>query len=242
MTLKNFIVKKLYENGDLSLVSLVDMFYEECPDKIERKRGYYISKGNEKTEKELKQQVLNEFSRERHRLSQLSLINYDKISIKITDIGKKFYTDNFNDTLIDDEFINECSDEYISDDDVSDIIISGEKGGFVYLLKSDIYPDTYKIGKTKNINQRIGDLIKDHRYGIFGLREIMRIECDDYSIIERVLHKFFEDYRLCKKNDIKVDTELFKGNESIEIEFELFADFLIKNPRYKNSCKLVKNS
>jgi hypothetical protein len=37
----------------------------------------------------------------------------------------------------------------------------------------------------------------------------VRIECEDYSIIERVLHKFFEDFRLCKKNEIKVDTELF---------------------------------
>jgi hypothetical protein len=68
----------------------------------------------------------------------------------------------------------------------------------------------------------------------------MRIECEDYSIIERVLHKFFEDFRLCKKNEIKVDTELFINIPTIELEFELFAEMLSKNPRY-GKCKLIKN-
>ena len=113
--------------------------------------------------------------------------------------------------------------------------------GIVYLLKSKSFNDTYKVGKTKNITQRLSELAKDHRYGVFNLEEVMRIECEDYSIIERVLHKFFEDFRLCKKNEIKVDTELFINIPTIELEFELFAEMLSKNPRY-GKCKLIKNN
>jgi hypothetical protein len=62
----------------------------------------------------------------------------------------------------------------------------------------------------------------------------MILKCANISIVEKVLHKFFEDYRLCKKNNLGVDTELFKGLDTIEIEFDLFAEFLQKNPRYDN--------
>jgi dGTP triphosphohydrolase len=131
----------------------------------------------------------------------------------------------------------------VVDIEISDIIGFEEENidttGIVYLLKSRSFDDTYKVGKTKNITQRLSELSKDHRYGVFDLVEVMRIECENYSIIERVLHKFFEDFRLCKKNEIKVDTELFRGVSTIELEFELFAEFLSKNPRYGN-CKLVK--
>ena len=67
----------------------------------------------------------------------------------------------------------------------------------------------------------------------------MYIICSDYAIIERVFHKFFENYRLFKGNGLLRDTELFKDLDSIEIEFELFANFLQANPRYKN-IQLIK--
>lgn len=241
MTKKDFIIKALFLNDTLTTSGIVDRYYDECGDKVDEKRVSYISRGNEKTEKDLRQQIYAEMGAtiisiptlvETSKSKEKGILN----SHTITELGRKYYLDGVEECVVD----IEISD--ISGSEVCEVGIEEENidtTGIVYLLKSRSFDDTYKVGKTKNIAQRLSELSKDHRYGVFDLVEVMRIECEDYSIIERVLHKFFEDFRLCKKNEIKVDTELFRGVSTIELEFELFAEFLSKNPRYGN-CKLVK--
>jgi hypothetical protein len=234
MTKKDFIIKSLFLNGTLSTSEIVDKFYDECTEKVDEKRVYYIAKGSEKTEKELRQQIYAEMGRAIISIPTLVETSKEKGSLNkhnITELGKKFYLENNK------EEEEENIDTVVENIDIEENV---NTFGIVYLLKSKSFNDTYKVGKTKNITQRLSELSKDHRYGVFNLSEIMRIECEDYSIIERVLHKFFEDFRLCKKNEIKVDTELFINIPTIELEFELFAEMLSKNPRY-GKCKLIKN-
>lgn len=233
MTKKDFIVKSLFINGKLSTSEIVDKFYDEFNDKVDAKRVYYIAKGSEKTEKELRQQIYAEFGNK-----IISIPNFVETSKEkgilnkhcLTESGKKYYLEKNKE---EEESIDVVVIENVEEENIDTF-------GIVYLLKSKSFNDTYKVGKTKNITQRLSELSKDHRYGVFDLVEVMRIECEDYSIIERVLHKFFEDFRLCKKNEIKVDTELFINIPTIELEFELFAEMLSKNPRY-GKCKLIKN-
>jgi len=232
MTKKDFIIKSLFLNGTLSTSEIVDKFYDECTEKVDEKRVYYISKGSEKTEKELRQQIYAEMGRAIIAIPTLVETSKEKGSLNkhnITELGKKFYLESNKEE-------EENIDVVVENIDIEENV---NTFGIVYLLKSKSFNDTYKVGKTKNITQRLSELSKDHRYGVFNLEEIMRIECEDYSIIERVLHKFFEDFRLCKKNEIKVDTELFINIPTIELEFELFAEMLSKNPRY-GKCKLIK--
>jgi dGTP triphosphohydrolase len=233
MIKKDFIIKSLFLNGTLSTSEIVDKFYDDFSFKVDEKRVYYISKGIEKTEKELRQQIYAEFGQNICANPTLIETSKERGSLNkhnITELGKKYYLESKKD---EEEDVEVVSIENIEEEDVDTF-------GIVYLLKSKSFEDTYKVGKTKNITQRLSELSKDHRYGVFNLTEIMRIECEDYSIIERVLHKFFEDFRLCKKNEIKVDTELFRGIPTIEIEFELFSEMLSKNPRY-GKCKLIKS-
>jgi hypothetical protein len=234
MTRKDFILKSLFLNGTLSTSEIVDKFYDECTEKVDEKRVYYISKGSEKTEKELRQQIYAEIGRYIGGFKHINPILVETSKEKgvlnkhsITEAGKKYYLEEEEENI----------DVVIENIDIEENV---DTFGIVYLLKSKSFNDTYKVGKTKNITQRLSELSKDHRYGVFNLEEIMRIECEDYSIIERVLHKFFEDFRLCKKNEIKVDTELFINIPTIELEFELFAEMLSKNPRY-GKCKLINN-
>jgi hypothetical protein len=233
MIKKDFIIKSLFLNGSLSTSEIVDKFYDECSEKVDSKRVYYISKNSEKTEKELRKQIYGELGS--IILTIPNLVETSKLKgvlnkHNITEAGKKYYLEKNKE---EEEETAEVVSENIEEEENIDTF------GIVYLLKSKSFNDTYKVGKTKNITQRLSELSKDHRYGVFDLVEIMRIECEDYSIIERVLHKFFEDFRLCKKNEIKVDTELFINIPTIELEFELFAEMLSKNPRY-GKCKLIK--
>lgn len=232
MTRKDFIVKSLFINGTLSTSEIVDKFYEEFSDKVDAKRVYYIAKGSEKTEKELRQQIYAELGSVIIAIPNFVETSKEKGTLNkhsLTEKGKKYYLENNKE---EEESLDAVVVENIEEENVDTF-------GIVYLLKSKSFNDTYKVGKTKNITQRLSELSKDHRYGVFNLEEVMRIECEDYSIIERVLHKFFEDFRLCKKNEIKVDTELFINIPTIELEFELFAEMLSKNPRY-GKCKLIK--
>ena len=237
MTLKEFVLKSLYDN-EMTSQSLLNLYYEECEEQIEIKRKNYLIKGKEITESDLKIQIRVEL------VSQMNTSRYNKdcqtffIINKIdkpwkytlSETGKKFYENNYLD--IEDDVTIENSEE--------EIIENINDTGIVYLLKSQKFENTYKIGITTNtIEQRLDSLKRDNRYGVFSLKPIMYIICNDYDIIEKVFHKFFENYRLCKKNDIGVDTELFKNIDSIEEEFELFANFLISNPRFKN-VKLIK--
>ena len=237
MTRKDFIVKSLFLNGALSTSEIVDKFYDELSETVNSKRVYYITKGNEKTEKELRQQIYAEIGSTIISIPNLVETSKEKGTLNkhnITESGKKYYLEKNKEV---DENIDVVDIEYINDIEEENV----DTFGIVYLLKSKSFNDTYKVGKTKNITQRLSELSKDHRYGLFNLEEVMRIECENYSIIERVLHKFFEDFRLCKKNEIKVDTELFINIPTIELEFELFAEMLSKNPRY-GRCELIKYS
>jgi hypothetical protein len=234
MTKLEFILKTLYSKT-LKTSDLTDVYYDECSDEVESKRRYYISKNIEKTEKELRTQLTAELSSNLNRVSNKNLFVKLPDGYTLSEEGKKYYVDNFtSDNQEDDDF--EAVEVEITEDDIKEQF---NKRGIIYLLKSKNFEGVYKIGKTIDMNKRMIDLKKDHRYGVFDLFPLMYIDCQDYSIIERVFHKFFEDFRLCKKNDIKVDTELFRNIESIEQEFELFAEFLSKNPRFKG-VKLVK--
>jgi dGTP triphosphohydrolase len=232
MTRKDFIVKSLFINDTLSTSEIVDKFYEEFSNTIDEKRVYYIAKGSEKTEKELRQQIYAEIGSVIVAIPNFVETSKEKGTLNkhsLTETGKKYYLEKNKE---EEESIDVVVIENVEEENIDTF-------GIVYLLKSKSFNDTYKVGKTKNITQRLSELSKDHRYGVFNLEEVMRIECEDYSIIERVLHKFFEDFRLCKKNEIKVDTELFINIPTIELEFELFAEMLSKNPRY-GKCKLIK--
>ena len=233
MTRKDFIVKSLFLNGTLSTSEIVDKFYDDFSEKVDEKRVYYISKGSEKTEKELRQQIYSEIGRYITAIPNFVETSKEKGTLNkhsLTEAGKKYYLEKNKE---EDENIDVVGIEVVEEEENIDTF------GIVYLLKSKSFNDTYKVGKTKNITQRLSELSKDHRYGVFNLEEIMRIECEDYSIIERVLHKFFEDFRLCRKNEIKVDTELFINIPTIELEFELFSEMLSKNPRY-GKCLFIK--
>jgi hypothetical protein len=228
MTKLEFILKSLLTEN-LKTTEIVDKYYDECSDDVDNKRRYYISKNKEKTEKELRTQILAEFSSDITR--KYNKIYFDKVgdSYTLSEDGKKYYNEFYLKTEDDVDVESEDIDIELTNDEIKEEF---NKKGIIYLLKSESFEDVYKIGKTINLDKRLNDLKKDNRYGVFDLNVLMYIECPDYSIIERVFHKFFEDYRLCKKNNIGVDTELFKGVSTIVEEFKLFGEFLQKNPRF----------
>jgi hypothetical protein len=227
MTYTEFIIAALSHNNTQTTAQLVETFYEQHPERIEARRNQYIAQNKPKTEKELKSQIHAEFG--------VYLIQLNKEG-KVITTRSKGQTNTHN---ISPNAITTTTTELPQPDltpDKNDP--APECFGTVYLMKSQTFKNTYKIGITSDLDRRTKELRKDHRYGAFVLNPIASMDCKDYTLVERVLHKFFEDFRLSKGNDnneVAVDTELFIDIDTIEEEFNLFCEFITKNPRFKNT-------
>jgi hypothetical protein len=74
----------------------------------------------------------------------------------------------------------------------------------------------------REMDDRLFDLQRDRTYGSYLLFPQVYIKLKNYSQVEQVCHKFFENFRLCKKNDLFIDTELFKTDVDLIGEFKYF--------------------
>lgn len=222
MTFEELILDKLSQANAMTSAQIVQLIYEQNPDVIERKRNSYITQGKAKTEKELNTQMNAEISAYISRLNKKGLVTTTKIKGQHNSHTANKQTKTEEEDPIEISTNNEPAPECF---------------GTVYLMKSQTFKNTYKIGITSDLERRTKELRKDHRYGAFVLNPIASLDCKDYTLVERVLHKFFEDFRLSKGNDnneVAVDTELFIDIDTIEEEFNLFCEFITKNPRFKN--------
>lgn len=154
MTIKKSIIYLLGEFGAKTRNELAILWTEVYPDKVDEKRRYYLSKGKEKTEKELFSQICSEIKS--YITNNPNLFIIDK-KYSLTEEGQTIYK----------KIVSDIPQEYDIDTDVVDGF--NDIRGIVYLLQSKTYPGTYKIGITiKTIENRIKELRKDNRYGIFN--------------------------------------------------------------------------
>lgn len=242
MTQKESIIYLLGKFGDKTRVELTNLWYEFFPEIID----YHRQRLNI-TEKELYHKVegwIASYPKNMPNAFKTERIN-GTLHYSLTDSSKLIYNDIVskieNGTYqITSSEIDEIDDLNEPNNDPTDNITQ-DNIGIVYLLVSDRYSDTYKIGVTsRSIEERMNELKTHQIYGIFNLYPKMYFKCDSFTLIEEVMHKFFEDYRIGRYNK-KDATELFQGNVSIEEEFELFYRMLYDNPRYKSTIKeLIK--
>jgi hypothetical protein len=133
-----------------------------------------------------------------------------------------------------DEFITELSDEPQCEETIEECVIPSDKEGYVYIMESQTYPGTFKIGKANDVGIRHSDLMKDKTYGVFDLVVKGWIKVNDPENYERMLHRFFFKFRLYTKNGLSVNTELFNNS----LVYEAWKNFIkvnyIDNPMMKN--------
>ena len=222
--------------GNKTRSDLTNLWYEYFPELIDKIRIRYL----DLTEKGLFNRISSWVASYPHHYPDIFISDRidNKLHYSLTEFGLSLY----NELLIKIDTEEEIKIEKDVDDvtdNIEDII--EDNVGIVYLLISKRYPNTYKIGITsRTIEDRLNELTRDRLYGIFNLEVKMYIKCIDFSLIERVLHKFFEDFRMGTSVN-KSSTELFVDNPTIEDEFELFVKMLQENPRYKTKIKeLIK--
>ena len=225
-----FLIKTLKDNP-LNAKDMVDIYYETCSDDVDKKRQYYINKGISKTETQLRNQILGE-------LVSAIVGRYKEFFIVDKNTKPQIYSLSDKGIVKSDELFGE-EIEIIPDEEVEQIlkenIIDNNDIGIVYLLMSKIHKDTYKIGMTnRTLNERLFDLQRDRTYGSYNLTPVIHIKLKNYSLVEQVCHKYFENFRLCRKNDLFIDTELFKTDINFIDEFRYFmrVNFL-EHPRLK---------
>ena len=233
--------------GNLTRIELTNLWYECFPERVDARRRQFASREQEITEKKLFTKIGGELTSYSWHNPELFVEdrNSNDIRFSLSDEGKLLYQEIISRA-------NDETDEYtpedVSMDDIEENIednidngIVEENIGIVYLLISSRYSDTYKIGvTTRSIEYRLNELKSDRIYGLFNLQPKMYVKCIDFNLIERVLHKFFEDFRMGTDRN-RASTELFQGITTIEEEFEMFVKMLQENPRYKSKIKeLIK--
>ena len=76
----------------------------------------------------------------------------------------------------------------------------------VYIVEFDIYPGLYKIGKSKNIENRVKQFQNSTILLNDGVKLLYYKEFENYTKAERDIHSLLKEYR-CKDNK-----EFFKGD------------------------------
>jgi predicted GIY-YIG superfamily endonuclease len=137
---------------------------------------------------------------------------------------KNILSESFSDLDVDipeteevfDEFVDECQE--------------CTKEYFVYLMKSSVFPNTYKIGYTDNLLRREKELLSPSKkvYNIFDFKVFQWVQLVsklEMEQLEKNLHSYFHKNRLFIKNGCAIDTEIFV-NDQME---QLFSNFVYKN-------------
>jgi hypothetical protein len=227
----------LVDNDNLTARQIMNILIQKYPQIWNDKVAFYADAGKEKSES----WVSNQLTAEIHR----QILNWKKegkiTSVKINSINTFTATDSFKNQIkelsIFDDNVNNNSEIIISEDYEDDICEDClDKGGIVYILKSDIFNDVYKIGKTIDLDKRMYDLSRDNRYGVFKLQVKGWIRVKQYGEVEKMFHSYFNKYRLHKENfDLNVSTELFKTNFDL---FDIWKNFIklnyLDNPLMKS--------
>ena len=227
----------LVENDNLNSRQIMNILIEKHPKIWDDKIAFYADAGKDKSQTWVSNQLTAEVSstiRAWVREGKVLMGEVDGLTtFTATDSFKK-QINGFS--TFDDETNNSLENtitEVYEDETCEDCT---DKGGIVYFLKSDIFNDVYKIGKTIDLDKRIYDLSKDNRYGVFKLEVKGWIRVKKYNEVEELLHRFFNKYRLYKKNyGINVDTELFKTDVDF---FDVWKNFIkinyLDNPIMKS--------
>ena len=147
----------------------------------------------------------------------------------ITPEYQKFLRDN-QDT----QFINDVEEDVSSEDVIMEEIFDEcedcPKNYYVYLMKSNEFDNTYKIGYTDNLERRPKELNSPSNkvYNIFNFYLKTWVKLSDKKemmSLENTLHDYFHRNRKYKKNGSSVDTEIFV-NSQME---SMFKKFILKN-------------
>jgi len=137
---------------------------------------------------------------------------------------KQNLSESFSDVDLNTTEIDEIVDEYT--DDCQECV----KEYYVYLMKSSVFPNTYKIGFTDNLLRREKELLSASNkvYNIFNFKVDLWVQLSTKTQMEQMedtLHGFFHKHRLFKKNGNVIDTEIFLNSEMEN----LFRNFISKN-------------
>ena len=122
-----------------------------------------------------------------------------------------FYDDI--DSLYEDDNCQDCPKEY-----------------FVYLMKSDEFDNTYKIGFTDDLVRRPKELcsLSNKVYNIFNfyVKQWVKVSSkNEMKSLEETIHGYFNKVRKYKRNGNTVDTEIF-----VYLNMEsMFTEFIFKN-------------
>lgn len=222
----DYIRQVLFSNDGLTAREIKERIVELCPSLWEEKIAFYADAGKEKSESWVDNQLCAEVSSTIRKWGRQGKVSLGKNDNGVTTFTATEHYKNNTETLYDDDY-DESVEEYGEENELS----CGPNCGYVYLMKSTVFPDTYKIGESIDYEKRQYELSKDNRYGVFGLETISYIKVNDRKEIEKLLHSYFYAIRLYKKSSIKVDTELFKTSNDLPNEFKKFIiNNFINNP------------
>lgn len=234
------MVREILLSGEkLTAPQIIDIIKNKYPEEWESKERYYLDGG--KDEEYVYRQVRAEITSllgvhkngwtAKNRCTRNKDENGEWVYL-ITDEYRNFLTNNTVSEFLDETDDIENVDELVYDVDrqIEEECEDCPKEYFVYLMKSDEFDNTYKIGFTDNIERRPKELRSPSNkvYNIFNFYVLNWVKVTskkEMELMEDTLHTYFHRDRKYRKNGGTVDTEIFV-NPNMK---SLFRNFILKN-------------
>jgi predicted GIY-YIG superfamily endonuclease len=229
------ILREIMVKGEsLTTKEIALRIKNEYPQEWAEKAEYYLSKGED--EKFVISQLRGEIGATFYS-SQGGWVNLGRIKREKNENGVWVYTitseyqsflmNATQESFLDTETDNSNGDNYESTYEECDDCLNEY---FVYLMKSSIFSNTYKIGFTDNLSRREKELLSPSNkvYNVFDFKVCLWTQLTDKSEMEQMeknLHSYFFKNRLFQKNGSAINTEIFINN-NLE---KLFTEFVRRN-------------
>lgn len=231
------IIREIMVSGKTyTTKEIVDIIKSDYTQEWAEKQKYYLNGGKDEVYvyNQIRAEVGSTFTKTPSGWMDLSRVTREKNingiwAYTITPEYQKFLQDNQNTQFINQVEESLTNDELV-DEEIYDECDDCPKDYYVYLMKSDEFDNTYKIGFTDNLERRPKELNSPSNkvYNIFNFYVKMWVKLSDKKemmSLENTLHDYFHRNRKYKKNGSSVDTEIFV-NSQME---SMFKRFILKN-------------
>ena len=232
------ILREILVSGkSYTTIEIVNIIKTDYPSEWAEKMVYYLNGGKDETYvfNQVRAEIGSTFGSNERGWVKLSRVTRDKnedgvFTYTITPEYQEFLKNNDGSKFLTD--IDESEDEVVTeDDDINDDECEDcPKEYYVYLMKSDEFDNTYKIGYTDDLVRRPKELRSPSNkvYNIFNFYVKQWVKVSSFKemeLMEDTLHDYFHRVRKYPKNGNSVRTEIF-AHPNME---SMFTNFIVRN-------------
>ena len=118
---------------------------------------------------------------------------------------------------------NPDNEKYVPYDDVEEKLqpeTNELRAGYVYLAQSTVCLSIWKLGRSKDVGERLGTLNTEKHYVSFGFRVVSTHQHEDCIWAERELHEHFAEFRTSQNRELFMFPDGYEVRKAFDIYVE----------------------